>query len=399
MNIIDIEAIKNWLISSGINNNVVVFLNSLIILIIIAFLSFIADWITKKIILSILKRIIKKSKNTWDDIFLEKRVFNRLSHIAPALVVNVLIGVAFADFPIFFVSVIQTGTYIYMLIIGVIVANSTINALHEIYNTLPVSKSRSINGYVQTVKFIIYLIGSVIILSVILRISPFTFLAGLSAMAAVLMFIFKDVLLGFVSSIQVAANDIVKPGDWIVIPKHNIDGNVMEINLTTVKVRNWDNSISTVPTYSLTSDSFQNMKGLDISEGRRIKRSINIDIRTIHYVSSEFVERINSNSRLHSFIEKLHCHELITDDRPTNLGIFREYVEWYLMSHPKINKNMTLLVRSLPLTETGVPLEIYCFTYEKDVVNYEKIQFQLTEHIIAMLPEFELKAFQKTTDF
>ncbi|MCK4853828.1 MAG: mechanosensitive ion channel, partial [Bacteroidales bacterium] len=282
-----------------------------------------------------------------------------------------------------------------------------INALHQIYLTTPISQGRPIKGYVQVVKIIIYFIAIILIIASLTKESPGKLLTGLGAMAAVLMLVFKDTILGFVASIQLSANKMVVPGDWISMPSHNADGTVLDISLNTVKVQNWDKTIATVPTYALVSESFQNWKGMEESGGRRIKRSINIDMNSVRFVDDELADRFKKIQFLKDYVvsreaeiikyneeHKIDGSILVNGRRMTNLGTFRKYIEEYLHRHPKIHNDMTFLVRQLQPDERGLPIEIYVFSNDQAWANYEAIQADIFDHILAVIPEFELRVFQ-----
>jgi miniconductance mechanosensitive channel len=296
------------------------------------------------------------------------------------------------------------------VIIVILAVDSFINALHEIYLNLPIGKSRPIKGYIQVVKIIIYFIGVIVIISIIAKESPKTLLAGLGAMVAVLILVFRDTILGFVASIQLSANNMVKPGDWIEMPGHNADGDVLDITLNTVKVRNWDKTITTIPTYALVSESFKNWKGMEESGGRRIKRSIRIDMNSVRFVDPEMAEKLKKIHLLKDYIEtrqeeirkyneenKIDGSILVNGRRMTNLGTFRVYIEQYLKNHPKVHQGLTMLVRHLQPDETGLPIEIYVFCKELAWADYEKIQADIFDHILAVVPEFGLRVFQNPT--
>ncbi|PLX21981.1 MAG: mechanosensitive ion channel protein MscS [Salinivirgaceae bacterium] len=397
---------KTWLEEIGINAEMVNILYIATNIIAIIILSILANWIAKRIILQTIKHIVRRSKVTWDDIIYERKVFNRLSHMAPAIVIYYLIAIAFPD-AVGWVAFIQKMTYIYMVLVGILVLDSFINALHEIYKQTPISKDRSIKGYVQVVQIVVYFFGVIIILAVLLGKSPGTLLAGLGALAAVLMLVFKDSILGLVAGIQLSLNKMVKIGDWITMPSHNADGNVIEITLNTVKVRNFDMTITTITTYALVSQSFSNWSGMMESGGRRIKRSINIDLRTVQFCSEELLDKLekvhyltdyikNRRKEVAEFNESKGVDQSIMANgrRLTNIGVFRKYIEEYLKNHPEINMDMTFLIRQLKPTETGVPIEIYVFSKEQRWVQYEGIQGDIFDHLLAAVKEFDLRLYQ-----
>jgi miniconductance mechanosensitive channel len=294
-----------------------------------------------------------------------------------------------------------------MIIISLLVINSILLSFNEIYKSLPVAKNRPIKGYVQVVQILLYSIAIILIIS-ILRGKPATgLLASLGAMAAVLILVFKDTILGFVASIQLSANKMVQIGDWISMPKHNADGTVTEITLNTVKVQNWDRTISTIPTYALVSDSFGNWRGMEESGGRRIKRHISIDMKSVKFCTPEMLTRFKKINSLKEYIEKTENeiekfneennidNEIVVNGRRmTNLGTFRKYLEAYLRNHPMIHNDMTFLVRQLQPTEKGIPLEIYVFGKDQRWGYYESIQADIFDHILAVIPEFDLRIFQ-----
>lgn len=397
---------KTWLEEIGMNADMVNIFYIAANILAIAILSILANWIAKKIILQTIKHIVHRSKVTWDDIIYERKVFNRLSHMAPAIVIYYLIALAFPD-AVGWVAFIQKMTYIYMVLVGILVLDSLINALHEIYKQTPISKDRSIKGYIQVLQIVVYFFGIIIILAVLLGKSPGTLLAGLGALAAVLMLVFKDSILGLVAGIQLSLNKMVKIGDWITMPSHNADGNVIEITLNTVKVRNFDMTITTIPTYALVSQSFSNWSGMMESGGRRIKRSINVDLGTVKFCSEELLDKLEKIHYLTDYIKERRAEvaefnkskgvdQSITANgrRLTNIGIFRKYVEEYLKNHPQVNMDMTFLIRQLQPTETGVPIEIYVFSKEQRWVQYEGIQGDIFDHLLAAIGEFELRLYQ-----
>jgi len=417
-----LESYRLLLESVGFSEQWALITENATVFIIIVLLAFLADRITKGILVSVIKRLVKRSKNQYDDIFLEKGVFNRLAHIAPALVINALI-IFLIDTPeaatdtsevanngFHLVNFIKTLTELYIVVVIVLVLDSMVSAFHEIYKKLPISKERNIKAIIQVVKIIIYFIGALVLIANISGKPVTGLLAGLGAFAAVIMLVFKDSIMGLVASIQLSSNNMVNVGDWIALPKYGADGDVIDIGLTTVKVQNWDKTIATVPTYALVSDSFNNWRGMEESGGRRIKRSINIDMQSVKFVDDILLNKFKKFTVLTDYIlEKKkeiedYNKELKADDsmpvngrRMTNLGTFRKYLELYLDHHPKINKDMTFLVRHLQPTEKGLPIEIYVFSSDQAWANYESIQADIFDHILAIIPEFELSVFQNPT--
>ena len=275
---------------------------------------------------------------------------------------------------------------------------------------MPVFSDKPIGSYFQLGRIILYLISAILILSVLLGKSPIYFLSVFGAMSAVVLLIFKDTILGFVSSIQMSANDMVRVGDWIEMPKFNADGDVIAINLNTVKVRNWDKTVTTIPTYFFTSDSFKNWRGMQESGGRRIKRSLNINVKSVKFVDATARESYKKIFLLKDYIETrqkeievfnskydFDSSVLINGRRMTNLGVFRHYVESYLKNHPKIHQGLTLLVRQLPLEDKGIPIEVYCFTKTTAWNEYEDIQADIFDHLLASASFFDLEVFQQVS--
>ena len=411
MNTLVNDWMDNLLTGIGMPLNLAIFFKIFIFLIVTVLLSYLSDIIVRKLIVSVFTAIIKRSKTKIDDIFLKRKVFNRLSHLAPAMVIFFLTPLIFQDYPAL-IKHVQNGAYVYMILIGLLVADSFISALHEVYIGLPISKHRPIKGYVQIVKIGIYFIAIIIIIATVFGKSPKGLLTALGTAAAVLILVFKDTILGFVASIQLSANKMVKPGDWISMPSHNADGTVIEISLNTIKVQNWDNTITTIPTYACISESFYNWKGMEESGGRRIKRSVIIDMKSIKFCTPEMIKKFKKIQILRDVIEKkeneLDEHNkkyeidnsvLVNGRRMTNIGVFRAYIASYLHNHPKINNEMTSMVRQLQPTDKGLPLQIYVFSNDKRWVEYEKIQSDIFDHILAVAPEFDLRVFQNPSGY
>ncbi len=393
-----LESLESWLLNNGVNETFAQLLKVAISLAVIVILALIADYVTRKIILVFVDRIAKKTETDWDDILVERKFFHKLAHFAPAIVVYATIHIALYDYSpkltIFFYDL----TKIYMVFVSLLVVNAFLNAALDIYETTPSAKNRPIKGYIQVVKIIIYFLGGIVIIAILLNKNPSTLLAGLGALAAVLMLVFKDTLLGLVASIQLSANNLVKPGDWIEMPSRKIDGTVTEISLYTVKVQNYDRTINTIPTYALVSESFQNWQGMVESDGRLIKRSILIDMKSISFCTKEQLEKFSKIEYIKGYIEsKKNSTEnaLVSNQGITNFGLFRKYVELFLKNNPNVNQDATLVVRHRQPSENGMPLEIYCFSKEKSLANYEEVQSEIFEHILSIMPEFGLKVFQR----
>jgi miniconductance mechanosensitive channel len=311
-----------------------------------------------------------------------------------------------------FSDFLQRFAMVYMMIAGLYAFNGFLNAINEIYRSFEVSRQRPIKGYVQIVKILISIFIIIIALATILGRSPWLLLSGLGALTAVLILVFKDSILGFIASIQLTSNDMVRIGDWIEMPKYGADGDVIDVTLHTVKVQNWDKTISTIPTYTLISDSFINWRGMSDSGGRRIKRAIYIDMTSVKFCTPEMLDRFEKYQLLGDYIKskkqeiveynrahQIDTSELINGRNLTNIGTLRAYISAYLRHHPKIHQDMTFLIRHLQPGEFGLPLEIYVFSNDQEWVNYEAIQADIFDHILAVLPMFELRVFQRPTGF
>ena len=403
------DIIKDWLIRLGLGEETAVFGVRMLAIVAMLGVACIAYIIAKRFLLRIVKSLVERSKTVWDDILLEQKVFNRLSYLAPALVIYgmapfVLSGSSAA------VTTLRLATKIYMVIVGLLVFDSFLNSVVDIYRTFEFSQKKPIRGFVQGAKIILFFFGGIIILAMIMGKSPGIVLGGLGAMMAVFMLIFKDSVLGFVAGIQLSANRMIHIGDWIEMPKYGADGSVIDVALTTVKVQNWDKTIATIPTYALISDSFKNWRGMSESGGRRIKRAIYIDMSSVKFCTEEMLEKFKKFKYISEYIERkmeeikehnlaagVDESELVNGRHLTNIGTFRAYVAAYLRNHPKIHQEMTFLVRHLDPTPNGLPIQIYVFSNDQVWANYEAIQADIFDHILAIIPKFELRIFQNPT--
>lgn len=364
----------------------------------------IVHWVTKIIVIRVIHKMVENTKTEWDDYLLKHKVFSSLSHLTSALVLYYSSNFSQIPEVTSFISMI---TSIYFVIIFVKVISGFLKASNEIYMTTPYASTRSIKGYIQLVMILVYFIAGIITIAVVFDQKINYLLGGLSAIAAVLLLIFKDTILGLVASIQLSANNMLKPGDLIEVPKHGANGTVVDISLNTVKVQNGDKTIVTIPTYSLVADSFMNWSGMEESDGRRIKRSINIDMKSVRFCDEQMLDKFRKFRLVRTYVTEKqneiteHNRKLGVEDfsipngrRQTNLGIFRKYLEEYLKDNQYINKNMTFLVRQLQPLETGLPIEIYVFSNIKQLNEYEAIQADIFDHILAVIPEFDLRVFQ-----
>jgi miniconductance mechanosensitive channel len=397
--------LKNLFIDAGLSYSFASFLSTISLVAIVLFLSWLSNIIAKAIINKVVTRIVLKSKSQWDDVFLEQKVFSRLSHFAPALVIWFMSGWALKD-SLFWLSFIHNLNYIYMLAVGMIVILSFIESWHKIYETLPISRHRNIKGYVQLVKILVILITILFIISVVFKKDIRGLITGLGAMAAVLILVFKDTLLGFIGSIQLSANKMLKVGDWITMDNRGVDGVVTDITLNTIKVQNFDKTIITIPTYAMVAESFQNWTGMEESGVRQIKRAIFVDMKSIRFIDKDLKARLSVIPALRDYIEKTETSSgsvaakedpFFNPYRLTNLGLFRYYAEEYLKNHPLIDKKNTIMVRHRAPDGNGLPLQVFAFAANITFVPYEHIQSEVFEHILAMLKEFDLKVYQQPT--
>lgn len=401
------DALVSRLIDVGLTNTAALVLTKISIASAAALIAVVSNFVGKRFIIRVAERIAARTRTTWDDIIMKRRVLTRLSHIAPAIVVYFAAPAVFPDVvPLY--EFLQRAAIAYMIAISVLVLDSVLDALVDIYNQFEQSNKRPIKGYMQLVKILVYIIGVVLVVTTLLNKSPVGILGGIGAMSAVLLLIFRDSILGLVSSLQLAANDMVRIGDWIEMPKYNANGDVIDITLQSIKVRNWDKTITTIPIYSLVSDSFKNWRGMLESGGRRIMRSLSIDMRSVQFATPEMLDRYERYQLIRDYVktrredvarhnEELHIKrdDLVSGRRLTNLGTFRAYVAAYLQAHPKINHDMTFLIRQLQPGPTGLPLEIYVFSADKAWANYETIQADIFDHLLAVMPEFGLRVYQE----
>ncbi len=372
-------------------------------------LAVLVDLLTRRILLAILQRIIRRTKTRWDDALLDRKFLQRIAHLAPAMVVSLGAPAVFAGMETTLL-IIDKGVSVFVALVGLLAFFSFLDGLLDIYRSYEVSRNRPIKGYLQVVKIIVGIAVSIYIISALMNRSPVVLLGGLGAMTAVLLLIFKDTILGFVASIQLTGNDMVRMGDWISMPKYGADGDVIDLTLTTVKVQNWDKTITTIPTYALVSQSFQNWRGMTESGGRRIKRAVHIDMSSIEFATPESIDRYRCFQILSDYIDgkekelndwnqaqNIDDSEMVNGRRMTNIGTFRAYVTEYLRRHPMVKQDMTCMVRQLKPGENGLPIEIYAFSCDQRWVEYEGIQGDIFDHILAVMPEFGLRVFQNPT--
>ena len=400
--------INEILLSWGFSQSWADDLTSGIILVVILAIAFLGDAICRHIILTAVARLVKKTKATWDGIVFDRKVLTHVSHLVAPILLYILLPLAISNLGL--LSFIQRICMIYIIAVFLKFISSLLTALFHVYSEKEQFRDRPLKGLLQTVQVILFFIGGIIIVSILIDKSPMVLLTGLGASAAVLMLVFKDSIMGFVSGIQLSANNMLRVGDWIQMPKYGADGTVIEVTLNTVKVRNWDNTITTIPPYALVSDSFQNWRGMQESGGRRIKRSIRIDMNSVKFCTPEMLAKYKKIQLLKDYIEetekviedynKEHGIDnsiLVNGRRQTNLGVFRAYLTNYLKSLPTVNQDLTCMVRQLQPTEQGIPLELYFFSAIKAWVPYEGVQADVFDHVLAIIPEFDLHVFQNPT--
>ena len=369
--------------------------------------AFVIFLLIRLIVEKTLNNFIKKSPSKRDDILIKNKVFRKICLIVPAYIIRIFTAVAIPSFPSLSAAIILI-TKIYEVFVYSRVIDAILTTLNEIYDTYEISKSKPIKGFIQVLKTIVYIICFLLIIAILTQKQLSNILIGLGTLSAVLMLVFKDPILGFVGGIQLTINDMLRIGDWIVMEKSKADGEVLEIGLTTVKVQNWDKTITTIPTYSLISDSFTNWRGMVNSGGRRIARSFVIDIDTIKFCTPEMLERFKKFQLVSQYIidkekeieeynkaNNIDDSNLVNGRRQTNIGIFRAYLNAYLANCPYINKDMTFMVRQLSPTENGVPIQIYAFSSNKAWISYENIQSDIFDHVFAVVTMFDLKIYQK----
>lgn len=399
--------IDELLISWGVAPSIANELDQYIAFVIVLLVAFAADAICRHILLKAIARLVKNTKATWDDIVFDQQVMVHLSRMVIPVIIYICIPVAFADTTSATLEFLLRICLIIILVSFISFINSLLKAVYTVYSEKEQLRDRPLKGMLQTLQVMVWFVGAIIIVSILINKSPVSLLAGLGASAAILMLVFKDSIMGFVSGVQLSANDMLKVGDWIAMPKYGADGTVVEVTLATVKVRNWDNTITTIPPYLLVSDSFQNWRGMRESGGRRVKRSINIDMTSVKFCTPEMLSKYRKIQLLADYVEKTEHiikdynkeHDidnsiLVNGRRQTNLGIFRAYLTAYLESLPYVNKELICMVRQLQPTDHGIPMELYFFCSIKDWVPYEGVQSDVFDHVLAIIPEFDLQVFQ-----
>jgi len=401
------QGLPEWLVDGGLT----------VVLLLVATVSY---RVTVRLGRGAIRRAAARTTATWDDRIIDRKVFARLANAVPAVILYFGIGpavgrsvpeIAAAGDAAALVALLTQRVSLAVIVLSATFAlNALLDAINDIYHeSYSEAKSRPIKGYLQVIGLIAYIAAGVITVSILADRSPVVFLSGLGALTAVLMLVFRDTILSLVASMQIMSNDMIRIGDWVEMPQANTDGDVIDIALHTIKIQNWDKTISTIPTHKFISESFKNWRGMSESGGRRIKRSLNLDLSTVRFLSDEEIEKLSRYETLNDYMTGKKSEidawtaqkggpqaELIPEQRRlTNVGTFRAYVFAYLKAHPLIHDGMTLLVRQQAPSSQGLPIEIYCFTNDTAWSNYERIQGDIFDHLIAILPEFGLKAFQE----
>lgn len=394
------DYLRELFLNTQLYPKVAIYLAALGTFIILSVISLILFFPLRKLLITLVERFTKHTETIWDDVLFEHRVFHAIAHMIPAVFIYASAGFGSEDLQAL-PEVIKGIAKIYITFAFVLSLVRFLDASQDIYNTYPFAQERPIKGYLQLSKILIYSVAAIVIFSILVSQDPGRIFTGLGAMAAVLMFVFKDPILGFVASIQLAANKMVKPGDWITVPKFNVDGTVVDISLTTVKIQNWDKTITSLPTYSLVSESVTNWIGMQESGGRRIQRSVYIDMAGIKFCDQNFVERIAQLPVIKAYVKQRREEDPSFPEwidqigtQPTNLAVFKAYVEAFLWTNPKTHNHMTLIVRFLQSTERGLPLEYIVFSKEQQADIFESVQAEIVDHILAVINEFDLKVFQ-----
>ena len=382
------NGLMTWLQQMGVAEGSLLTVQRIVVIAAILLIAYVLDMICRKIVMPGVRKVTAKTQITWDDYLLNDDVLNNVCHLIPPVVVYALIPFAFPHEPALLEFVLKI-CWIYITVVGMKLVCAFLTSLYTISSEHEKLKNHSMKGFYQMIKLIVICIGSIIIISTLIDKDPIAILTGLGAGTAILMLVFQDTIKGLVAGVQLTANDMLRPGDWITMPKYGADGDVIEVTLTTVKVRNWDKTITTIPPYALVNDSFQNWRGMFDMGGRRVKRSINIDMNTVRFCTEEELAYFKQQPWMEGFEA--------TGKEEVNLYIFRHYVMYYLTHHPKVHQGLIMTVRQLQPTAQGMPIELYFFSANTAWLRYEHLQAEVFDHVLAMLHQFDLKVFQSPT--
>ena len=387
------QEIAQLLQQTGIEKNDLSWSTQVVLILAILLISYLMTLVFRHLIMPAVRKITARTKATWDDYLFNDKMMTSFCRMIPPIIWYVLLPFAFNDSSAYLLQILLKISLICLIITALMLIKCFLDSLYEISSEHEALKNRPLKGIYQMINLIAIGIGIILIISILIDQNATAILTGLGASAAILMLIFKDSILGLVAGVQLSANDMLRPGDWITMTKYGADGYVVEVSLTTVKVQNFDKTITTIPPYALVSDSFQNWRGMRESGRRRIKRSLFIDMTTVHFCTPEEVARFTEKGWISAPTEG--------SEPPVNLYVFREYALKYICSHPDVNHNLMQMVRQLQPTTEGIPVEVYCFSNTPDWIPYETLQGELFDHLIAMVPEFGLHIFQRPagTDF
>lgn len=400
------HVVYKYLLDAGLSDNLAKYLNMFALLISLLVVVFLADYILRKILVKTFNQFASVSKSNFDDLLVANKVPRNIAHIIPFLIALEFIPSVLIDFD-HFETFVEKSLQVFAIVLTLWIIRSLLNTLKSYFKTLSNLKDKPVDSYIQVFMIFAWFGGFMSAIAIITGIPFIKFVTGLGAISAVIILVFKDTIMGFVASIQVSINDMVRIGDWITFEKYGADGDVIEINLATVKVQNFDKTITTIPTYALISDSFKNWRGMVTSEGRRIKRALNIKLDSVAYLSKEQVDSLKKIEIISDYLttreQDINTYNtnksvdkslLLNGRNLTNIGVFRKYVQTYIENHSAINKDMTIMVRQLAPTTQGMPIEIYAFSNDKRWANYEYIMSDIFDHIIAATPYFNLEIFE-----
>ncbi|WP_412560924.1 mechanosensitive ion channel family protein [Winogradskyella sp. MIT101101] len=398
--------IYDFLIDKGFSETTAIYLNMLGLLLALLLIAFVVDYVTKRLLWKFSSGVAKRTKTDFDDILIRNKLPRAVAHIIPLIILIEFVPQVFFDFE-FTESIVEDTLKVIAIVLALQIIRRLLHSIRDYLKTLPQYRDKPVDSYIQVFMIFAWLLGLFSIIAIVTGISFLKFAASLGAASAVIILIFKDTILGFVASIQVSINDMVRIGDWITFEKYGADGDVTEINLATVKVQNWDMTITTIPTYALISDSFKNWRGMMASGGRRIKRSVIVKVSTIRFLTAEDVEELKKiqlvTDYLNSISTKIEAQNkesgadkslLINGVNLTNFGVFRKYLQTYIENHSAINKDMTFMVRQLEPTPQGIPMEIYAFSKDQRWVNYEYIIGDIFDHVLASVKYFGLEIYE-----
>lgn len=391
----------------GIEGDILIYLRTAVLFVIAVAISAALWWGTRKVLIQVIHGLAYKSKTKWDDYLVKNRFFAALAHLVPFLFIDAMIKTVFYDFEVLSDFLLRL-TDVATIVIALYSIIRFLNTARDVLVEKPRLKDKPVESYFQLGKIVVTCFLIILMISVAFRVDPLMIFTSMGALTAIILLIFRDTILGFVGSIQLAANDMIRIGDWVTMEKYGADGDVIEINLATVKIQNFDKTITTIPTYSFISDSFKNWRGMLDSDGRRLMRSLNIKIQSVKFCSPELLQKMREIELIRNYVEEkereisdfnannnVNKTMLLNGRNQTNLGIFRYYITKYLENNPEINDTMTLMVRQLEPTEKGVPIQLYAFTKTQEWAFYEEIMADIFDHILAAVPYFNLEVFEE----